>query len=239
MAKSFNPGENKAATETANDNLTSFGAKFQKNRKPIIGATIAIMVVVAAVLVYVFAIQRPAQHRAAAEAGLGYVENMKTQNAPLDSAALVKANKKAEDHLRNAINAGHDGGNIAALKLAEIQYENGKYQDALNSLGNYSPSDNIMGAAAMSLKGDCYVNLDKLDDAVAAFKNAISVSDANPYYTPFFMMKLARVYDAQKKYSDALAIYQEIYDKYPQYFGTNIQELEKLIAVEKTYVDKK
>lgn len=44
--------------------------------------------------------------------------------------------------------------------------------------------DDVVGAAAYALQGDCLVNLDRLDEAAGKFEKAIKTSDANPAYTP-------------------------------------------------------
>ena len=239
MAKTNNQDKKLSSVENSTDNLTSIGTKLQANKKIIMVLSAIGIIVVSAILIYVFLIRRPAQQRAATQAGLGFAEMMKTQGVAMDSVTLDKTKKRAEDYFKSAANLGHDGGNISYLMLAEAQYEDGKYKEALANLEKFNPTDEIMGAAAISLKADCQVNLDLLNDAVNTYKKAISRSGDNPYYTPFFMMKLARVYAEQKKHGEALAVYQEIYDKYPQYFGNNIQELEKMIALEKAQTNTK
>ena len=91
----------------------------------------------------------------------------------------------------------------------------------------YSADEAFIGAAAYSLEGDCYVNLDQLDNAVKSFNKAIAQSNDNPSYTPFFMLKLARVYNAQQKYGDELKVYEKIEKEYPAYgnmYGVDIRK---------------
>ena len=112
---------------------------------------------------------------------------------------------------------------MAAIGL----YNDGKYDEAIKYLKDYSAGDAIIGPAALSLLGDCYVNTDKLDDAIAAYKKAISKSGDNEYYTPLFMVKLAHIYHEQKKYADEADIYQQIVDKYPAYLQNSYFNIEK------------
>lgn len=86
-----------------------------------------------------------------------------------------------------------------------------------------------MGAAAYALQGDCLVNLDRLDEAAGKFQKAIKTSDANPAYTPYFMLKLARVYEAQKKYADQLSTLEKIKAEYPSYCGQHRVDLDAMI----------
>ena len=87
----------------------------------------------------------------------------------------------------------------------------------------------MIGAAAKSLEGDCYVNLDKLGEALGCYDEAIDLSDENPLYTPYFMMKKATVMREQKDYSGEAAMYRAIIKDYPQYGAQNGIEMEKYL----------
>ena len=121
-------------------------------------------------------------------------------------------------------------GKAAALQSACLLYDKGDYQKALEYAHKFSSNETVIAAAALSLEGDCYVNLDNLDAAVKAFKSAISKSDKNTLYTPFFMMKLARVYREQKNYSGEAEVYEDIIKNYPQYGDSYGIDVEKLLA---------
>lgn len=198
--------ETRTSIDTLNDSLTSLPAKLKESRKIITTASIVVIVIVAAILFYLFGIRQPGINKANENIGLADRELIVNGN---DSLALDLYLKTAE--------SGYDAGNRARLQAAILLYNQGKYQEAINAVKDYSANDAIIGAAAYSLKGDCYVMLDKLPDAVSAFKDAIDRSDDNTYYTPLFMMKLARVYEAQKNYAEAEKLYQQIIDDFPVY----------------------
>lgn len=101
--------------------------------------------------------------------------------------------------------------------MAIRYYADGKYEEALKYLDEASVSDVIIAAGADCLKGDCYVNLDRLDDAVKAYKAAISTADENPDIVPFALIKLANVYRAQKNYKAEYEAYKTILEDYPSY----------------------
>ncbi|MDE5969536.1 MAG: tetratricopeptide repeat protein, partial [Muribaculaceae bacterium] len=140
-----------------------------------------------------------------------------------DSVALAQ-------YLNVADKMGGDAANRAALQSACLLYEKGEYQKALDYARKFSSSESVISAAAQSLEGDCYVNLDNLDAAVKAYKNAISKSDDNTLYTPFFMMKLARVYREQKNYKAEAEVYEDIVKNYPQYGDAYGIDVDKLLA---------
>lgn len=216
MSKKTTGEETRTSIDDLNDSLTGISAKVQKNMKvlSIIGIVIALIVV--AVIVYIFLVKKPAvnkQNNAIAQADR---EMLMTGN---DSIATAMYQKVAE--------GSYDAANRAKLMAAIGLYNDGKYDEAIKYLKDYSAGDAIIGPAALSLLGDCYVNTDKLDDAIAAYKKAISKSGDNEYYTPLFMVKLAHIYHEQKKYADEADIYQQVVDKYPAYLQNSYFNIEK------------
>lgn len=216
MSKKTTGEETRTSIDDLNDSLTGISAKVQKNMKvlSIIGIVIALIVV--AVIVYIFLVKKPAvnkQNNAIAQADR---EMLMTGN---DSIATAMYQKVAE--------GSYDAANRAKLMTAIGLYNDGKYDEAIKYLKDYSAGDAIIYLAALSLLGDCYVNTDKLDDAIAAYKKAISKSGDNEYYTPLFMVKLAHIYHEQKKYADEADIYQQIVDKYPAYLQNSYFNIEK------------
>lgn len=211
-----NAPESQNAIDNLNDSLTEMSHKVEDNKKSIIIAIVAVIVVIGAVLLF----QNHRKNRSeSADVAIGRADTEMISGN--DSIALAQYMKVAE--------MGHDAGNRAALNAAIIMYENKDYEGAVKYINKYAPKEAIVGAAALSLKGDCYVNLEKYQDAVKAYKDAISQSDKNPYYTPYFMLKLARVYRAQGDYAAELKIYQEIKKDYPVYAASTNLNIDKYI----------
>jgi tetratricopeptide (TPR) repeat protein len=107
----------------------------------------------------------------------------------------------------------------AKLMVAIKYYQDGKYNEALSYLDKASVGSDIIQTGAYSLKGDCYANLNKLDDALDCFKKALSEADNNPQLVPFILFKEANIYRAQKKYSDELDVLTTIRQDYPGYIN--------------------
>ena len=139
-----------------------------------------------------------------------------------DSLALTQYQAVAAEYSNGVANR-------ANLNAAILLYQKGKYQEALADLNNYDIEDELVGAAAQSLKGDCYVNLKNLDEALAAYDKAISICDGNELYAPLFMMKKATVLTEQKKNAEAKAIYEEIKEKFPKYIQAYQLNIDKYI----------
>lgn len=179
--------------------------------KILLWTCVAVIIIVAAVLCYIYFIRKPGQEKAMEAASKVDIELLDKHSGDSIVAALAS----------EAATKGYDEGNRMHLVAAISYYNDGKYEDCVRQLDEFDAKDAIIGAAAYSLKGDAYVNMDKYDDAAKAFNDAISQSDRNPAYTPIFMQKLARVLDAQQKYDEELNILRQIKSDYPQYADTN------------------
>lgn len=205
-----NVPETQNSIDNLNETLTDMSRKVENNKKPIIIAVIALVVVIGAIL---FIKNRSSESAAKADVAIGNADY--EMIAGNDSLALGLYQQVAD--------MGHNAGNRASLQAAIILFGQKKYDEAISYLNKYDAKEAIVGAAAMSLKGDCYVNLKNYPEAVKAFKDAVKQSDRNPYYTPYFMQKLARVYRAQQDYAAELKVYEEIKKDYPAYVqGTGL-----------------
>ncbi len=187
--------------------------------------SIVIAVVIALILIWVYAIRQPGINAANEALGQADMELLMGN----DSVALAKYQQVAADH-------GYKAGDLANLNAAILLYKDKKYEEALAHLKDYSASESIIGAGAKSLEGDCYVNLKKYDEALSCYKEAVKISDENPAYTPAFLLKEATVLREMKKYKEEAAVYEEIINDYPNYgaeIGTDLKKyLERARAAE-------
>ena len=188
-------------------------AKARANKKTIIYGLITAFVILIGVMIWLLVSQ----------AGSRKADELvaKADAAMVDSVAT--------DLYAKAAQAGYKSGNRAAAEAGIRLYRDGKYEEALKYAEKYSTRDEIIGAGALALKGDCLVNLDKLSDAVSAYKEAISISDHNPAYTPYFIMKLARVYREQGNFAEEAKVLEEIQNEYPLYGQQHNLDIEKLL----------
>lgn len=211
-----NVPENQNAIDNLNDTLTGMSRKVEDNKKPIAIAIVLLIIVVGAIL---FFKDNSAKNSAKADDAIGMADN--SLMAGNDSLAL--------EQYKQAIEKGHDAGNRASLNAAILLFQQKKYEEAVQYINKYSPKEAIIGAEALSLKGDCYVNLKDYAKAADAFKAAVKQSDKNPYFTPYFMLKLARVYNAQQDYKAEAKLYKEIKKDYPVYCASTGLNIDKYI----------
>lgn len=177
-------------------------AKARANKKSIMWASVAVVAVVAAILIYVFGIRQPGIKKADEAASRADVE----QN---DSIAMSL--------YQDAAKLGYKSGNRAKAEVAIRLYQKGQYEEALKYLDDADIDDNIVAAGIESLKGDCYANLEQYDKAIACYKDGVKIADKNPNVVPLLLIKEANVYRAQQNYEGEYQAYKQIVDEYPAY----------------------
>ena len=205
MAKNQNQGA-RTTLEEVNESLTSAAQRIEDNKKYINWALIAIAVLALLAVGYIYGIHNPNKEKAVEQIGNADIELLQGN----EDAALKDYEKVAAEFSNKTAERAH-------LNAAILLYQKGEYEKAAKHLEDFSPAGNLIGPASQSLLGDCYVNLKKLDKALAAYDKAISMSGDNENITPAFMIKKATVLHEQKKYADEAALYQSLMDKYPMY----------------------
>lgn len=193
-------------------------AEVFKGQKALTRALLAIAAIAVIVVVYIYAFRNPgvqSANEAIAQADITLAQGN-------DSLALVQYQQVAD-------NEGYDAANRAALQAAILLYDKKDYNGALEYLNKFSANESLVGAAAKSLEGDCYVNLQQYDKAVSCFDKAASISDDNALYTPLFLMKKATVLRELKNYADEAATYERIKNDYPEYTAAYRIDINKYI----------
>lgn len=103
----------------------------------------------------------------------------------------------------------------------------GQYEDALDYLKKFKTKDLLLGPIAEGAKGDAKLELGDQEGALKHYKEAYSMND-NELTTPVYMMKAARLLESMDELEDALALYKEIREKYPE--TTEGRDVNKYIA---------
>ena len=211
MAKKQDQGA-RTTLEEVNESLTTAAQRIEDNKKYINWALIAIAVIALLAIGYIYGIHNPNLEKAKEQIGTADLELMQGN----EDQALKDYEKVAAEY-------GNKTAERAHLNAAILLYQKGEYEKAAKHLEDFSPNGNLIGPASQSLLGDCYVNLKKLDKAIAAYDKAISLSGDNEAYTPAFMMKKATILHEQKKYAEEAAIYQTI-KAYTAQNGLNVDK---------------
>jgi tetratricopeptide (TPR) repeat protein len=103
----------------------------------------------------------------------------------------------------------------------------GQYEEALDYLNDFKTDDLLLGPVAEGAKGDARVELGETERAIKHYKKAYSMTD-NELTSPVYMMKAATLLESTDELEDALSIYKEIKDKYPE--SAEGRNIDKYIA---------
>lgn len=220
MASHKDKHQEETAIDRMNSHLTDAGSKLADNKKIILIAAGVILVVAAFVLSYLFIYKNPHVEKAFQE-----YNGIETQ-ALNDSTAAAQYMDVADRY------SGDDAGKLAALSAGATLYAQGRYEEAAQYLKKFSSKDDILESNALVLTGDCYVNLEKYDEAINYYQKAVRKANGNPQIVPRVLLKEANVYDAQANYGKALECYEQIKENYPEFKLGNGMEIDAYIARE-------
>lgn len=215
------------------ESLNIHEAFFLRNKKVILGAIAAIIVVIAGIFVYMTQVSGPREDKASTMLGKGqtYFNNeMFDQALNGDGAGYVGFVKIANDY------SGTKAANLANL-YAGLCYANlGKWAEAQKSLDAFSSKgDQMISPAAVGALGDAYAHLNQLDKAVEAFKKAADMADSkasddtNNSLSPTFLIKAGEILESQGNKAEALKLYQDIKKKYVNSMLVQSSEIDKYI----------
>ena len=217
-----NQTKNNAAA--ANDTMNRTEVFIIKQKRNIIIAVVAIIVIIAGVLAYNHFVSQPREEKASTLIAKGqeYFAQGDFQKALNgDGAGFLGFIAIAKQS--SGTKAGNLSNLYAGISFAHLD----KPQDALKYLENYDTAgDEMIEAEAIGAMGDCYAALNQPDKAIEYFKKAAGKADNNSL-SPVFLVKACEILESQKKYDEAIALYQQVKDNYVQ--SAMQQEIDKYI----------
>ncbi len=122
--------------------------------------------------------------------------------------------------------------NLAHYYAGVASLYTGKYDDAIEHFGKFDSDDDVVGADALGMTGDAYVEkgADSYNDAVKYYEKAASFH-ANGSTTPHYLWKAAGVYEALKQYKKAVNCYEIIKKDYPK--SEQARDIDKYLELAK------
>lgn len=106
-------------------------------------------------------------------------------------------------------------GNLAGFYAGTALLKQGKFDEAIERLKSFSSSDLLVQARAYSLIGDAYMEKNNAEEAISYYQKAVDYKP-NAYFTPMYMVKLGIAYEKAKKNQEAIEVYGNLIEKYPQ-----------------------
>lgn len=118
-------------------------------------------------------------------------------------------------------------GKLAAYYAGISNMKLGNYNEAIDYLKKFNGKDKILAPMALGAIGDCYMELDDINNAVAYYVKAANKSK-NDFTGPMFLSKAGMTYEILGDYANALKCYQTLKANYP--LSNEAFEISKNIA---------
>ena len=122
-------------------------------------------------------------------------------------------------------------GKVAEYMVGVALLNQGKYQDAIDHLENFSSDDVMLSAVAIGAIGDAKMELNEVDAAIKFYQKAADIN-TNSFTTPIYLKKAALAYESKSEFADALKLYERIQKEYSK--STEARDIEKYIQRVKT-----
>ena len=194
----------------AEETLNKSEAFFLKYKNAIIGAVVALIVIVAGFILYNNYVAGPQAEKAnpALAKGQEYFAQERFDLALNgDSLGFEGFAKIAADYSGDAANLANL---YAGLSCAQLD----KWEDAAKYIEKFSTKgDQMISPAALGALGNVYAHLNQLDKAVSTLKSAAEKADNNSL-SPTFLIQAGEILESQGKKAEALKLYQTIKEKY-------------------------
>ena len=204
--------EQKKANEALNveEALSQSEAFLIKNKKAIIGAVVAVIIIVAGIVMYknLYAEPREEKAQAALFKGQEYFEaDLYEQALNGDSIGFAGFAKIADEY------SGTKAANLAKAYMGICYAHPGQYEAAVKALDSFSGKDQMIAPAMKGAMGNCYAQLGQLDKAASMLLSAADEADNNSL-SPIYLQQAGEILVKQGKYDDAIKAYTKIKDKY-------------------------
>ena len=202
---------NQSAQQTpAEETLNKSEAFFLKYKNAIIGAVVALIVIVAGFILYNNYVAAPQ----AEKANTALAKGQEYFAAELYERALKGDSLGYEGFAKIAADYSGDAANLANLYAGLCNAQLGNWEDAAKYIEKFSDKgDQMISPSALGALGNVYAHLNQLDKAVSTLKDAAEKADNNSL-SPTFLIQAGEILESQGKKAEALKLYQTIKEKY-------------------------
>ena len=192
-----------------NKGINSISEFYDNNKNNITIAGIALIVIAAGIWYYTNQ-YKPSVNKEANESSfmaMRYAQNDSLAKA-LNGDGINLGLKDIADEFGST-----PAGNQASYLAGRALMEEGKYDEALEYLNDASFDDEILGAMAIALKGDCHSELGDYSKAGDVYMKAANAR-TNDMTTPYALLKAGVAYEEAGELSDALSAYNRVSEDY-------------------------
>jgi tetratricopeptide (TPR) repeat protein len=197
---------------------------FEKNQKVIVGAIVAVLILVGGYFGYTKYIQEPKEEKAAnalfnAEQWFGVDSFNLALNGDGQRQGALGVIKKYSG--TKAANRAEYFAGVSLLKT-------GKPQEAVKHLEKFDGQGTVFQYLAYGLTGDAYLEMNNTAKALEFYKKATSGNDKDNFTNPYYLFRAGFVCEKEGKIDEAKKFYQEIKSKYPR--SMQARDVDKCLA---------
>lgn len=187
----------------------------KKNKNVLLGVFAAIaLAIVGAFLFYNYKQSKSEEAQAAMYQAIYYFEADSLNKAMQGDGQFDGFAKITEDY------SGTDAGNLANFYAGVASLKQGKFQEAIDYLEDFSSDDIVLQGKAYCLIGDANMELGNKEAAADMYMKAADYKE-NKSFTPQYLMKAGMAYESLKNFEKANETYDKILTKYPQSVEAN------------------
>ncbi len=201
----------RVATEPEDNNeaLQNVEVFYERNKKPINTAVVAIVVIVAGIFGYrYYNTSRDGKAAAKAFYAQQYFMVDSVQSALKGDGQHYGFLKVIKEY------GGTKTANLAHYYAGVCYMKLGDNKNAIKYLEDFDGKGTMVGTAAHGMLGSAYMESGKTDKAIDEYKKATE-NDKDVVQTPLYLFNLAAAYEAAKKPEDAKKAYMRIRDEFP------------------------
>ena len=198
-------------------------AFIEKNKKTLIVAVSAIVVLIAGSMLVSTYVIKPREQKAAEAlfAGEQYFRNGDYETA-LNGDQYEYAGFEAVAKEHGSTKAGKLAKAYAGLSLAHL----GRYEEAVPMLESFKGDDAMVAPSVLAALGNCYAQTGNEAKAAATLVKAAHKADNN-LLSPAYLIQAGQLFEKLGNKASALQAYQEVKDKY--YGSTQAMDIDRYI----------
>ena len=110
--------------------------------------------------------------------------------------------------------SGTNASNLSNYYLGMSYLKLKDYKNSIKYLSKFDSDDQMLSSLAKGSIGDCFAQLDQLDDALDYYEKAININ-TNDYTTPLYLLKAAHISMELNKNKKSYAFYSRIKSDFP------------------------
>ncbi|MCW3465619.1 tetratricopeptide repeat protein [Chitinophaga nivalis] len=196
---------------------------FARNKNVITIALVAVVVVVGGFFAYNRFVKQPNENKA--QEMVFHAQNY----FAVDSFKLALNGDGNNYGFLQVVNkyGGTKAGNLAKYSAGVCYIRLGEYQKGIDMLKDFSSDDLLLQPTAYGLSGDAYMELNKVNEGIEAYKKAGHYND-NELTAPVYLFRAGLALEKAGKAQDAVVIYKEIKEKFP--LSNEGREMDKYLA---------